>query len=201
MKGRRQVKEGFLSLKTIETLIVCVPFRGWMGKTKDSSAFEQGMVVGASVSSTATLQGFFHTQQFPLCIKNGPPPKRHLANLTQLWEALESTWASIPVECLIPCRVHAPMIWGCSEGKRGATQCKLKCMENGVYFYLQKFSPCFFHLEPVDSLDFTHGFLACKGVGIKSRSEYSISVDTTTPSFIPSPPQTNSWWIISILLL
>ncbi|XP_064874657.1 lipid droplet-regulating VLDL assembly factor AUP1-like isoform X2 [Oncorhynchus nerka] len=31
-------------------------------------------------------------------IKNGPPPKGHPANLTQPWEALESTWASIPVE-------------------------------------------------------------------------------------------------------
>ena len=40
----------------------------------------------------------FHAQQFPVCIKNGPPPKGHPANLTQLWEALESTWASIPVE-------------------------------------------------------------------------------------------------------
>uniref|UniRef100_A0A8K9UU40 Tyrosine-protein kinase receptor n=1 Tax=Oncorhynchus mykiss TaxID=8022 RepID=A0A8K9UU40_ONCMY len=30
---------------------------------------------------------------FPVCIKNGPSPKRHLANLTQLWEALESICA------------------------------------------------------------------------------------------------------------
>ena len=38
-------------------------------------------------------------QQFPVFIKNGPSPsKRHPANLTQLWEALESPWASIPVE-------------------------------------------------------------------------------------------------------
>uniref|UniRef100_A0A8L0DNZ2 Ig-like domain-containing protein n=1 Tax=Oncorhynchus mykiss TaxID=8022 RepID=A0A8L0DNZ2_ONCMY len=28
-----------------------------------------------------------------------PPPNGHPANLTKLWEALESTWASIPVEC------------------------------------------------------------------------------------------------------
>jgi hypothetical protein len=35
----------------------------------------------------------FHAQPFPICIKNGPTP-----NLTQLWEALESTWASVPVE-------------------------------------------------------------------------------------------------------
>jgi hypothetical protein len=40
--------------------------------------------------------GFFTL--FPMCIKNGPPPKGHPAHLTQLWEALESTWASIPVE-------------------------------------------------------------------------------------------------------
>ena len=44
------------------------------------------MVVGArhtslSVSRTATLLGFSHS-----CMKNGPPPKRHPANLTQLWE-------------------------------------------------------------------------------------------------------------------
>ena len=48
--------------------------------------------------------GFFRVQQFPVCIKKGPPPKGHPANLTQLWDALESTWAT----CLsILCRVHA----------------------------------------------------------------------------------------------
>ena len=41
----------------------------------------------------------FQIQQFPVCIKNGPPPKGHPANLTQQWEALESTWAYIPLEC------------------------------------------------------------------------------------------------------
>ena len=74
-----------------------------MGKTKYLSAFEQGMVVGArrtnlSVSRTATLLGFY-AQQFPVCIKNGPPQKGHPATLTQLRDTLESTWASIPVEC------------------------------------------------------------------------------------------------------
>ena len=71
-----------------------------MGKTKYLSDIERGMVTGArrtglSVSRTATLLG---SQQFPVCIKNGPPSKGHPANLTQLWEALESIWASIPVE-------------------------------------------------------------------------------------------------------
>ena len=73
-----------------------------MGKTKYLSAFERGNVVGTrrtclSVTRTATLLGF-HAQQFPMCIKNSPPPKGHPDNLTQLSEALESTWASIPVE-------------------------------------------------------------------------------------------------------
>nr|XP_046197854.1 uncharacterized protein KIAA0930-like [Oncorhynchus gorbuscha] len=34
----------------------------------------------------------------PLHERNGPPPKGHPANLIQLWEALESTWTSFPVE-------------------------------------------------------------------------------------------------------
>jgi hypothetical protein len=84
MQGRRQIKSGFLSLETIESCL-----------------FEQGMVVGAR--GTGLCQELqhcwvFHTQQFAMCIKNGPPPKGHPTNWTQLWEALESTWASIPVE-------------------------------------------------------------------------------------------------------
>jgi hypothetical protein len=42
---------------------------------------------------TDTLLGFFYAQKFPVCIKTKD-------NLTQLWEALESTWASIPVKVL-----------------------------------------------------------------------------------------------------
>uniref|UniRef100_A0A8C7QHP5 PID domain-containing protein n=2 Tax=Oncorhynchus mykiss TaxID=8022 RepID=A0A8C7QHP5_ONCMY len=30
-------------------------------------------------------------QQFPVCIRNGPPPKGHPATLTHIWEALDST--------------------------------------------------------------------------------------------------------------
>jgi hypothetical protein len=72
-----------------------------MGKTKYLSALEQGMAEGARCSGLCQeLQRcwVFHTQQFPVCMKNGPPPKGHPANLIQLWEALESTSASIPVE-------------------------------------------------------------------------------------------------------
>jgi hypothetical protein len=72
-----------------------------MGKPEHGSAFERGIVVGARRTGLCQeLQRcwVFHTQQLPVCIKNGPPPKGHPANLTQLWEALESTWTSIPVE-------------------------------------------------------------------------------------------------------
>ena len=63
-------------------------------------AFEQGMVVGARHTGLCQLQRcwVFHAQHFPVCIKNGPPTKGHQTKLTQLWEALESTWASIHVE-------------------------------------------------------------------------------------------------------
>jgi hypothetical protein len=73
-----------------------------MVKTKDLNAFERGMVVGARGTGLLCQElqhrWVFHTQQFPVCIKNGPPPKGYPANLTQLWEALWSTWASIPLE-------------------------------------------------------------------------------------------------------
>ena len=65
-----------------------------MAKTKYLSAFEWGMVVGDRRTGLCQeLQGcwVFHAQQFHVCINNGPPPKGHPANLTQLWEALEST--------------------------------------------------------------------------------------------------------------
>ena len=64
-----------------------------MVKTKYLSAFERGMVVGARHTGLCQeLQHcwVFHTQQFQVCINNGLPPTAHPANLTQLWEALES---------------------------------------------------------------------------------------------------------------
>ena len=84
-----------------------------MGKTTGLSAFEQGMVVGArrtglSVSRTINAAGF-HTQQFTMCIKNGPPPKGRPANLTELWEALEFNMGQRPCGTLsTSCGVHAP---------------------------------------------------------------------------------------------
>ena len=54
-----------------------------MGKTKYLSVFERGMVVGARRTGLCQeLQRcwVFHAQQFPVCIKNGPPSKEHPAN-------------------------------------------------------------------------------------------------------------------------
>ena len=86
---------------------VCVPFRGWMGTTTDWSAFEQGMVVGARRTGLCQkLQRCwgFHSQQFPLCIKNGLPPKRtssQLDNWGKHWSqhgpaSLRNAWHFVP---------------------------------------------------------------------------------------------------------
>jgi hypothetical protein len=116
MKGGRQVKEGFLILETIETWMVwiCVPFRGWMGRTKDRSGFERGMVIGARHTGfwkTATLVGFSHST---------------VSRVYQVWSTTQPTIVgSIGVNMgqhpcgmiLIPCWVHSLTNWGCSEGQ------------------------------------------------------------------------------------
>ena len=64
-----------------------------MGKTKHLSAFEWGMEVGArhtGLCQELQICLVFHTQPFPVCIKNGPPPKGQPANVKQLWKALKS---------------------------------------------------------------------------------------------------------------
>ena len=73
---------------------------GELARPKYLNVLEWGMVVavrhtGLSVNCNST--GFF-TLKFSR-IKNGPTPKGHPSSLRQLWEALESTWASFPVEC------------------------------------------------------------------------------------------------------
>ena len=81
-----------------------------MGKTKYLSAFERGRVVGARRNGWCQeLQRcwVFHAQQFPVCIKNGPPHKGHAANLTTIG-SIGVNMAQHPCETLsTPCRVHA----------------------------------------------------------------------------------------------
>ena len=118
MKGRRPVKYVFLRFKTIETRIVYVCHSE--GEWEREKISVQGLVVGARC--TGLIQElqcccFFHVQQFPVCIKNNPPPKGHPTNVTQLWEALKSTWAS-----QYPCGTFLTHVMLCdllsSSGKR-----------------------------------------------------------------------------------
>ena len=73
-------------------------------------AFEQGMVVAAR--RTGLCQELkrcwvFHSQQFPMRIKNGPPPKGHPANLTQLGSIGVNMGQYSCGTLSTPCRVHA----------------------------------------------------------------------------------------------
>jgi hypothetical protein len=124
LERRRRIKKRVIVIWCIETC-VCVIL------TKVVSVFEQGMVVGArhtGLSKELQRCCFFHAEQFPVYIKNGPPPKGQPANWTQLWEAMESTWASITCEMLsTSCRIHVQTDWGCSEGKRGCNSILRRC--------------------------------------------------------------------------
>ena len=75
------MKQGFLNLETIETWIV------YVCHSEGEWARQLGMVVGGrciSLCQEWQRCWIFDTQQFPVCIKNGPPLKGHPANLTQL---------------------------------------------------------------------------------------------------------------------
>ena len=80
-----------------------------MGKTKDLSAFERGMVVGArhtGLSQELQRCWVFHTTVS--CVyQEWSTTQRTSSQLAQLWEALESTWGSIPVERFRTLGVHA----------------------------------------------------------------------------------------------
>ena len=62
------------------------------GKDTNVSVFERGMVVGPKrtcLYQELQRRWVFHAQQFPVCIKNDPPPKGHPAILSQLLKGLE----------------------------------------------------------------------------------------------------------------
>ena len=94
---------------------VCVPFRGWTGKTKYLSAFERGMVVGARRTGLSVKNcnaaGFFTLNSFPCVSRMVHHPKDIQTSWHNCGEALESTWASIPVECFdtLLSSVHQPV--------------------------------------------------------------------------------------------
>ena len=85
-------------------------------------AFEQGMVVGARRTGLCQeLQccWVYHTQQFPVCIKNGPPPKGHPANCGKHWSqhGPASLWNAFHTLQSKPQRIEIVLI-----AKGGATQ-------------------------------------------------------------------------------
>ena len=95
---------------------VCGQFRGWMGKTKYLSAFEQGMY-GTAVGLCQELQHcwVFQAQQFTVCIKNDPPPKRHPAMITKLWGV--GLWLNIRKVSLMFCTLSVSNpLWCATTG-------------------------------------------------------------------------------------
>jgi hypothetical protein len=88
------------------------------GKTKDVSAFEQGMVVGARHTGLCQeLQRcwIIHTQQFQCVSRMVHDPK----DIQTTWHDCGKDWIQHgPCGTLSkPCRVHALSNWGYSEGK------------------------------------------------------------------------------------
>jgi hypothetical protein len=108
-----------------------------MGKTKKIGVPLNGVVGARHTGLCQELQCccFFCTQQFSACMKNGPPPKGHPANLTQLWKALESTWVSIPVQRFLtlwsPCPDELTLFGG-QKGNSILGRCS-ECLVYSVY--------------------------------------------------------------------
>ena len=104
MKGRRQVEKGLLSLETIESWIVYVCHsEGEWARHKIYckclwTGYGSRCQAHRFASRTEMQLGFSTLNSFMCVSRMVCRPKGHLANLTQLWEALKSTWASIPVE-------------------------------------------------------------------------------------------------------
>ena len=94
-KIRRQIKEGFLRLKTIETWIMCVPFRGgkifkcfWKGCGSRCQAHR-------FVSRTVTLLDF----SFSTVSRVYQEWSTTQRTSSQVDTTVASRWASIPMKC------------------------------------------------------------------------------------------------------
>uniref|UniRef100_A0A8K9V5D7 Tc3 transposase DNA binding domain-containing protein n=1 Tax=Oncorhynchus mykiss TaxID=8022 RepID=A0A8K9V5D7_ONCMY len=91
------------------------------GQDNDLSAFEWGYVgarrTGLGASRTATLLGFSHSTVSRVYQRRSTTQKTP----KQRWEALESTWASIPVEHFQPKHRR------CSEVKKGCNSILGRC--------------------------------------------------------------------------
>jgi hypothetical protein len=119
-RRRRQVKEGFWFMDCV-CVCVCAIQRVKGQDRNNVSAFVQGLVAAVCVKN-CNAAGFLTLNSFP-CVSRMVHHPKDIQPTWQVWEALESTWARIPVE---PFRHFVesmpPTNWGCSEGKKGATQ-------------------------------------------------------------------------------
>ena len=92
---------------------VCVPFRGWMGKAKNGSAFEWRMVVGArrtslSASRTAMVLGCSRSTASRM-YREWATTQRTSCQLDTTVGSIEVNMGQHPCGKLsTPCRVHAP---------------------------------------------------------------------------------------------
>jgi hypothetical protein len=92
MNGRRLVKEGFLSLETIETWIVyvCNSEGEWARQKIDVPLNGVWKANRFECVKNCNVAGFSHSTVSRV-FQEWSPPKGYPANLTQLWEALKST--------------------------------------------------------------------------------------------------------------
>ena len=120
MKGRRQVKDVFVILETIERWNVCVPLMV-NGQDKRLSAFEWGIVVGVkrtslNVSTNCNAAGFYTLNSF-LCVsrmihhpKDIQPTQQNCGKHciqhgpASLWNAFDSLYS--------PCPDELSLFWG-----------------------------------------------------------------------------------------
>ena len=113
MKGRRQVKEGFLSLEAIETWIVHVCHSEVELARQNICPFERSMVVGAmhpglGVSRTTTLLGF--SQSTVSCVyEEWSATQRTSRQIDTTVGSFGVNMGQHPCGTLsTPCRGHAP---------------------------------------------------------------------------------------------
>jgi hypothetical protein len=123
MKGRRQVKGGFLSLETIETWIVYVCHLD--GEWAVQSSFELGMAVGARCISLSVknCNAVFLRSTVSSVYEEWSITQRTSKQLDTTMGSIGVNMGQHPYGTLLTlCRVHAPANRGCSEDKGGATQ-------------------------------------------------------------------------------
>ena len=97
---------------------VCVPFRGWMGKTKNVCAFERGMVVGTRRTGLCQELLYFSPSTVSCVFQAWSTSQRTFSQLDTTVGSNGVNMGQHPVKA--SCRVHAPndlrLFWGQMRG-------------------------------------------------------------------------------------